>query len=146
VPGFPISFSPSAVSADPFYNRIFLLDAGAGRIGAVELRTDGLHTLWTQPQRTAEFLALIGPPDQRVVVGTETPVGQFPGMNTQNRVIWRNAGTGAERTRTDLLPAVSTGSMVEPGYAGRMYYLAQEGKIIELTVRPASASKKERDH
>jgi hypothetical protein len=26
--------------------------------------------------------------------------------------------------------------MVEPGYAGRMYFLAENGKIMELTVRP----------
>jgi hypothetical protein len=26
--------------------------------------------------------------------------------------------------------------MVEPGYTGRMYFLAQNGKIIELTARP----------
>ena len=32
--------------------------------------------------------------------------------------------------------------MVQPGYAGRMYYMAQEGKIIELTVRPARAKEK----
>ena len=27
-------------------------------------------------------------------------------------------------------------SRLEPGYAGRMYFLAQSGNIIELTVRP----------
>jgi hypothetical protein len=31
--------------------------------------------------------------------------------------------------------------MVEPGYAGRMYFLAQNGKIIELTVRPVRPGK-----
>jgi hypothetical protein len=30
--------------------------------------------------------------------------------------------------------------MVEPGYAGRMYFLAQNGKIIELAVRPVGVT------
>lgn len=137
-PQFPISFSPSAVSVDPFHNRIYVLDSGPGRIAALELRADGIETLWTERQRTGEFMTLVGPPEQRVVVGTETPPGEFPGKNTQDRVIWRNAATGEELAHTDYMPAVSTGTMVEPGYGGRMYYMAQEGKIIELTVQPSS--------
>ena len=63
-----ISFSPSAVSVDAARNRIFALDAGAGRIGVLALETNGLHTVWVQQQRTTEFLALIGPEQNRVVV------------------------------------------------------------------------------
>lgn len=51
----PTSISPSAVSVDARQNRIYALDAGPGRIGALELRNDGLHTIWTEPQRTTEF-------------------------------------------------------------------------------------------
>jgi hypothetical protein len=127
-PGYPISFSPSAVSVDPLRNRIFALDAGPGRIGVLELRSDGLQTVWTEHQRTTEFLAVIGPPQRRVVVGTEIPDGQFPGANTQDRVVWRAAETGRELTRTDLLPVVDTGTMIQPGYAGRMYYMASRGQ------------------
>ena len=141
-PGYPISFSPSAVSVDPLRNRIFVLDAGPGRIGVLELRSDGLQTIWTRCQRTTEFVAVIGPPQRRVVVGTEIPKGQFLGANTQNRVVWRAAETGRKLARTGRLPVVDTGTMVQPGYAGRMYYMAQEGKIIELTVRPARAKEK----
>jgi hypothetical protein len=137
-PGYPISFSPSAVSVDPLRNRIFALDAGPGRIGVLELRCDGLHTVWTQRQRTTEFLALIGPGERRVVVGTEVPFGEPLGTNTHDRVVWREAETGRELARSRLLPAVNTGTMIQPGYAGRMYYMGEEGKLIELTVRPSS--------
>lgn len=137
-----ISFSPSAVSVDPLRNRIFVLDAGPGRIGVLELDSDGLRTVWTAQQRTTEFLAVIGPPERRVVVGTDIPDGQAPGTNTQDRVVWRQAETGREFARSELLPVVDTGTMVQPGYAGRMYYMAQEGKIIELIVRPAPAQEK----
>ena len=135
--GYPKSLSPSAVSADPVYNRIYALDAGPGRICCLELRDDGLHAIWNEAQRTTEFLALIGPEDARVVVGTELPPGEPLAGSTQNLVVWRDAASGRELARTlQPLPAISTGSMVEPYYFGRMYYLAQKGQIIELTVRP----------
>ena len=118
------------------HNRIFTLDAIVGRIAALELGDDGLHTVWTEPQCTTEFLAVIGPRHRRVLVGTDIPAGQSPGDNTQDRVVWRDAETSLELARSPLLPVVNTGTMVEPGYAGRMYYLATHGKIIELTVRP----------
>jgi len=132
----PQSWSPSAVTVDPLRNRIFALDGVAGRVAALDLRDDGLHTAWTVPQRTIEFLALVGPGQGRVLVGTDVPTGQQIGQNTNDSVVWRNADTGAEIARSPLLQAVNGGTMVEPGYAGRMYFLAQDGKIIELTVRP----------
>lgn len=137
----PQSWSPSAVTVDPLHNRIFVLDGIVGRVAALELRDDGLHTVWGAPQRTIEFLALIGPARRRVLVGTDVPPGQQPGGNTQDWVVWRNADTGDEIARSPLLSAVNGGTMVEPGYAGRMYFLAQNGKIIELTVRPVPPGK-----
>ncbi|MGH9437701.1 MAG: twin-arginine translocation signal domain-containing protein [Terriglobia bacterium] len=134
----PQSWSPSAVTVDPLFNRIFVLDGIVGQVAALELRDDGLHTLWTAPQRTIEFLALIGSAQRRVLVGTDVPPDQQVGANTQDWVVWRKSGTGEEIARSPLLQAVNGGTMVEPGYTGRMYFLAQDGKIIELTVRPVS--------
>jgi hypothetical protein len=138
--GSPQSWNPSAVSVDPLRNRIFALDGLAGQIAAVELRDDGLQTVWTAPQNTAEFLAVIGPAERRVLVGTDYPSQLLPpscpsGGGIQASVVWRNAETGQEIARSPLLQAVNGGTMVEPGYDGRMYFLARNG-IIELTVRP----------
>lgn len=69
------------------------------------------------------------------IVGTDVPPDQQVGANTQDWVVWRKSDTGEEIARSPLLQAVSAGSMVEPDYAGHMYFLAQDGKIIELTVR-----------
>ncbi len=135
------SWSPSAVTVDPLRNWIFALDGLAGRIAALELRDDGLHTVWTAPQRTTEFLALIGPAQRRVLVGTDVPIGQVPGSNTNDWVVWRNAETGEEIARSPLLQSINDGTMVEPAYSGSMYFLAENGKIIELTVRPARPGK-----
>lgn len=129
------SWSPSAVSVDPLRNRIFVVDGLAGQIASLELHDNGLQTVWTAPQRTIEFLALIGSAHRRVLVGTDVPRGQQIGANTQDWVVWRNADTGEEIARSPLLQAVNGGTMVEPGYAGHMYFLAQSGDIIELTAR-----------
>jgi hypothetical protein len=134
-PRYPVSFSPSAVSVDPARNEIFVLDAGPGRIVDLQLRSDGLHTVWTRRQRTTEFLALIGPPARRVLVGTDIPFGQPLGTNRNDQVVWRDAATGRELARSRRLPAILSGTMVQPGYAARMYYL-QVHKLIELTVSP----------
>lgn len=152
--GGPCSYSPSAVSVDPAKSRIYSIDGLAGRnnplanpndtgqIAALELRDDGLHVLWKAPQRTFEFLALIGPPDKRVVVGTDVPYGvvgvpdQRISAPNNHYVVWRDAATGAELARSPLLEtAINAGTMIEPGYGGRMYGLGKNGKIIELTAR-----------
>jgi hypothetical protein len=134
---YPQSVAPASVSADPNNNRIYALDAGVGKVCALELRDDKLEMLWMHHQPTTEFLALIGPSDQRVVVGTEIPRDQLPASNKQDFVVWRDAATGNELARTLApLPAISTGTMVEPSYDGQMYYLAQNGQIIKLTVEP----------
>jgi hypothetical protein len=136
---YPTSISPSAVSVDAVHGRIYALDAGPGCIAALELSDDGLRTIWIEEQRTTEFLALIGPPDRRVIVGTELPPGQPLTGATQNVVVWRDAATGRELARTpEPLTAISTGSMVEPYYFGHMFYLARTGEIIELEVQPES--------
>jgi hypothetical protein len=69
------------------------------------------------------------------VVGTDIPFSQPLGTNRNDRVVWRAAATGRELARSRLLPAILNGTMVQPGYAGRMYYL-QVDKLIELTVSP----------
>lgn len=72
-----------------------------------------------------------------MVVGTEIPPGQPLGGTTENFVLWRDAATGRELARTPQpLTAISTGSMVEPYYFGRMYYLAKTAEIVELAVWP----------
>lgn len=138
-PNFPISFAPSAVTVDPARNRIFTFDSGPGKIAVLELTASGLQTVWTQDQRTTEFFALIGPQDKRVVIGTD--IGdQSPGTNTWDEVVWRDAESGRELARSAQLSAVNTGTMVEPGYAGRMYYLPADGNIVELNARAADSA------
>jgi hypothetical protein len=135
--GLPTSWAPMSVSVDPDHNLIYTADSSPGVIGALELTGDGLRTVWTAKQRTTEFLALIGPPDRRVLVSTAIPPGQVPTQNTTDFVVWRDAQTGRELAHTRQLPAMTSGTMIQPYYFGKMFYLGLEGNLIELTVQPA---------
>jgi hypothetical protein len=141
-PHYPTSWAPFSVSVDPDNNLIYTGDSSPGMIGALQLTAGGLQTVWTAHQRTTEWLTLIGPRGSRVVVGTEIPPGQFPLQNTTDFVVWRDAQSGRELARTQQLPAVTSGDMVEPYYFGNMFYMGLEGNLIELAVEPAPAKGK----
>ena len=126
----------STATIDPQSKMIYTMDSGPGRVGALRLGPSGLGPVWNAPQNTDEFLALIGPAGHRVLVATDAP-GQNAAGPTYQYVVWRDAATGPELARSPALTPISSGSMVEPSYGGRMEYLAANGQILELAVRPA---------
>lgn len=135
--GYPTSWSPFSVSVDPERNLIYTADSSPGAMGALELTSEGLQTLWTVKQRTTEFMTLVGDKDHRVLVGTQIPVGQIPNSNTEDFVVWRNALTGDLLARTEgMLPAMTSGTMIQPYYYGKYFYMGLQGALIELTVQP----------
>ena len=132
-----------SVSVDPTHNLIYTADSAPGAIAALELTSKGLRTVWTVLQRTTEFLTLIGPRSRRVLVGTEIPPGQVPLGNDSDFVVWRDAQTGDELARTQALPAMTSGTMIQPYYFGKMFYMGLDpGNLIELTVEPAPATRR----
>ena len=133
------SFIPSMVSVDPVADRIYVMDAGAGKIGCVRLSGGKLAVAWTDDQTTLSFTTLIGPPDQRVLIGTNIPIKFFKQLKNYSteQVVWRNAATGKELARSDEFPKMSAGILVTPGYAGLQYFLTASGHIIELQVKPS---------
>ncbi len=132
------SLIPSMVSVDPQNNRIYVMDAGAGKLAGVNLQNGKLSVAWTQDQTTLSFTTLIGPKDQRVLIGTNIPVKTFQGLKnyTTEQVIWRNAQTGQELASSSLFPKMTQGILVTPGYAGLQYFLSANGHIIALQVTP----------
>jgi hypothetical protein len=136
------SFIPSMISVDPASNLMFVMDAGARKIGAVALNNGKLSTQWTADQTTLSFTTLIGPQDHRVLIGTNIPIKVFKQLKkyTTEQVIWRDAATGKELASSDQFPKMSAGILVTPGYAGLQYFLTASGHIIELQVGPQSAS------
>jgi hypothetical protein len=134
------SFIPSMVSVDPDNNRVYVMDAGAQKLAAVNLVDGKLAVAWPQDQMTLSFTTLIGPKDQRVLIGTDIPVKVFKQLNncTTEQVVWRNADTGAELARSSEFPKMTQGILVTPGYAGLQYFLTSDGHIIGLQVTPTS--------
>lgn len=138
--GSKYSFIPSMVSVDPANNRVYVMDAGAGEMGALNLVEGKLSVAWTKQQRTLSFTTLIGPADQRVLVGTNIPVKYFKQLKnySSEQVVWRNAATGAVLATSSKFPKMTPGVLVTPGYAGLQYFLSYSGHIIALQVNPSS--------
>jgi hypothetical protein len=132
------SLIPSMVTVDPQNNRIYVMDAGAGKLAGVNLANGKLSVAWTQDQTTLSFTTLIGPKNQRVLIGTNIPVKTFQGLKhyTTEQVIWRNAQTGTELASSSQFPKMTQGILVTPGYAGLQYFLTADGHIIALQVTP----------
>jgi len=136
------SFIPSMVWVDPQSKLIFVMDAGAGKIGAVSLTNGKLSAKWMQDQTTLSFTTLAGPPNQRVVIATNIPVKFFKQLQsyTSEQVIWRDEATGKQLASSDQFPKMSAGILVTPGYAGLQYFLTANGHIIALQVNPNPSS------
>jgi hypothetical protein len=131
-----VSFVPSTLSADPDTNLIYMLDALPGKIAGLRLTPSGFQTAWQVSQTTTEFIAIIGPQDRRVIVTTAIPGEEIPGMNKHDEVVWRNAATGEELARSERLPAMTTATMVQPSYAGNVFYPGLEGNLYKLLPAP----------
>src|SRR5262249_12279663 len=71
------SFIPSMVSVDPENNRVYVMDAGAQKFAGINLVDGQLSVAWTQDQTTLSFTTLVGPKDQRVLIGTNIPIKVF---------------------------------------------------------------------
>jgi hypothetical protein len=132
-----ISWNAATVSADPQSNLIYGMDALPGEIAAVHLGPAGLETAWKVAQTTTEFIAIIGPPNRRAIVATNIPGPEIPDNNKQDEVVWRNAATGQELARSAILPAITSGTMVQPYYNGDMFYPGAAGSLYKLEPAPA---------
>lgn len=138
---FQKSFLPSMVTADPENSRAYVIDAGAGEVGAFSLdqRSGVLTPLWKARQRTLNFSTLIGPKAHRVFIATAVPAPTLQGLQNYKTeaVVFRSAATGKELARSRQLPKMTTGALVTPGDDGRIYFLGLGGDIFRLSIRPA---------
>ncbi len=127
-----ISFMPSSVSVDTEHNIVYAMDSLPGKLAAIKLGSHGFNILWKVNQATTEFISIIGNIQRRVIVGTDIPPGQIPGANVNDYVVWRNAKSGKELARSPLLPAIASGSMVQPYYYGDVFYGGVNGNLYRL--------------
>jgi len=123
---------------------LYAMDFGPGQLAAVKLdpNTGTLTKTWGPvDQRTFSFTTLIGPKDERVLVGTNIKVtnpDQLKDSTYTEQWVWRNADTGAVLARSEYFDAMTVGILPTPGYGGLMYDLQQYGGIVATQVLPAS--------
>jgi hypothetical protein len=134
-----VSWNAATVSADPDSKLIYVMDALPGKVAAVRVTSSGLRTVWKAEQTTTEFIAIIGPRRQRVIVGSDIPGSEIPGINAEDEVVWRNAETGQEIARSPKLPAMTSGTMVQPYYSGDMFYPGLGGILYKLQPAPTGS-------
>jgi len=139
------SYIPSNSAVDPENNMMYVMDGGAGKI--VGLKYDpvngNMSVVWTGNQSTLAFLSLIGPADQRVLVGTDmepgTTIAQMahnPPPSYTERLMWRDAATGKVLAVSDYFSGMSAGAPPAPGFGGLLYYMTFNGHIMALQVLP----------
>lgn len=108
--------------------RVYTSDQLAGRVTGLDFDPEsGFRGAWEAKQTMASFWAIVGPPEERNIIGTDfSPKG--------DRVIWRNAADGAELAASDVVDPKLNGNIVSSGFRGRFYYQAVgNAKVVELT-------------
>ena len=90
-------------------------------------------------QRTFGFTQLIGPEDERVLLGTNFEVDPIEVFGVGDAVygeqfVWRNAATGEELARSDFVDGMTIGTLPTPGYGGLAYMMQQDGGMVSFQV------------
>jgi hypothetical protein len=116
---------------------LYTADTGTGYISAMTFDPEtGFELVWREEQTTSVFQQLIGTADERVVVTSDLLNFRLnPLKATNEQVVFRNAATGLELGRTGNLPRMSQGANISPGFGGRVYFPAVDGRIYEVSVR-----------
>ena len=131
-----ISWADMSLEADPENGLFYGVETLARKVAAFRICDSGIEIVWKKTQTTTEWATLIGPKEHRVWVGTDIPLNQIPGANANDRVVWRDASTGRLLAHSGLVPVMTQGSAVQPGYDGSMYFPGATGTLVRLT--PAS--------
>ena len=134
-----ISWDDMSLEADPENGLFYGVETLARKVAAFRICDSGIETVWKKTQTTTEWATLIGPKEHRVWVGTDIPLNQIPGANANDRVVWRDASTGRVLARSALVPVMTQGSAVQPGYDGSMYFPGATGTLVRLTPAPVEA-------
>ena len=90
-------------------------------------------------QRSLSFATLLGPADQRVLLGTNIKITnpeQLQGATYTEQFVWRDALTGEVLARSQYFDAMTQGNLPTPGYGGLVYMLQSYGDITAMQVGP----------
>lgn len=132
-----VSWAGMSLEADVENGLFYGVETLARKVAAFRITRSGIQTVWKKDQTTTEWATLIGPRKKRVWVGTDIPLDEIPGANQHDRVVFREAATGRLLAVSELLPFMTQGSAVQPGYGGSVFFPGGEGTLVKLTPVPA---------
>jgi hypothetical protein len=143
------SFAPPKPQTDPENSMIYSADMGVGKVAGIKLDqvTGELKTAFVIDNSTNAFQPLIGPKDRRVlllsnfkrrVASEPLKLALFTG-NYNEQVTWRDAATGRIIAESDFFEPLTLGSLITPGFGGRVYFPTGKG-FITMQVMPAAGT------
>ena len=138
------SFAPPKAGGDPENNMLYSADSGVGKVAGIRLdpQTGQMTNVFVVDDKSTEFQPLIGPKDQRVLLTTKVnPDASQEDQSTgtySEQVVWRDAATGRALAESGFLPPFTGGSLLTPGYGGRVYYMTLDNVY---TLQPIPSSK-----
>jgi hypothetical protein len=140
------SFAPPKCGGDPENNMIYSSDMGIGKFAGISLdpNTGEMKVMWSSDSTSSSFMTLIGPKDERVLLISVMKPGasEAPIMQTvlsgqyREQVTWRDAATGRLLAESDFFEPLTQGSLITPGFGGRVYFPTGNGFIV-MQVMPA---------
>jgi hypothetical protein len=141
------SFAPPKGAVDVENN--FTISADQGQNGIAGIRVDpntgNLTVVWTVESGTYAFQTIMGPKDQRVLVvsniNPNATSEQISAGNYTEQVVWRNMLTGDPLAQSEFTEAMTVGSLITPGYGGRVYYLTDDGFIVYYVTTTTNAAR-----
>ncbi len=139
------SFAPPKAGGDPENNLIYSSDMGIGKLAGIKLdpKTGDMKVVWSSDSTSSSFMTLIGPKDKRVLLfsvmtpgATEAPIMQTVlGGKYKEKVTWWDAVTGRLIAESDFFEPLTQGSLLTPGFGGRVYFPTGKG-FITMQVMP----------
>ena len=140
------SFAPPKPQTDPENDMIYSADMGIGKVAGIKFdpATGEMETVFVIDDTTNAFQPLIGPQDKRVLLLSNAKknvamepikLALFTG-NYKEQVTWRDAATGRIIAESDFFEPLTPGSLVTPGFGGRIYFPTGKGVIV-MQVMPA---------
>jgi hypothetical protein len=142
------SFGPPKPQTDPENNMIYSADMGIAKVAGIKFdpATGDMKTVFVVDDMTTAFQPLIGPKDKRVLLlsNMKKNVALEPielalfTANYKEQVTWRDAATGRILAASDFFEPMTFGSLITPGFGGRVYFATGKG-FITMQVLPAPA-------
>ena len=139
------SFCPPKPGGDPENNMIYSADQGVEKVAGIRLdqKTGEMEVVFVVDNNTNAFMPVIGPKDKRVLVMSNAKKNDpaqsmkqaFSTGAYMEQVTWRDAATGRLLAESDCFDKLTAGSLVTPGFGGRIYFPTLK-EFITMQVLP----------